>query len=118
MLLKLVSILAIFTLMLVACSDSGKETSKATKDNGSDKPKTVEITDAHGKVTVPVNPKNVVALDNRTFETLADWGIKLAAAQRILCLLIQHIKRMKKFKILGITVNQILKLLPLQTLTL
>lgn len=39
MLLKLVSILAIFTLMLVACSDSGKETSKATKDNGSDKPK-------------------------------------------------------------------------------
>lgn len=82
MLLKLVSILAIFTLMLVACSDSGKETSKATKDNGSDKPKTVEITDAHGKVTVPVNPKNVVALDNRTFETLADWGIKLAAAPK------------------------------------
>ena len=40
MLLKLVSILAIFTLMLVACSDSGKETSKANnKDNGSDKPK-------------------------------------------------------------------------------
>lgn len=82
MLLKLVSILAIFTLMLVACSDSGKETSKATKDNSSDKPKTVEITDAHGKVTVPVNPKNVVALDNRTFETLADWGIKLAAAPK------------------------------------
>ncbi len=37
--------------------------------------KTVEITDAHGKVTVPVNPKNVVALDNRTFETLADWEL-------------------------------------------
>ena len=108
MLLKLVSILAVFTLMLVACSDSSKETSKANnKDNGSDKPKTVEITDAHGTVKVPVNPKNVVALDNRTFETLSDWGIKLAAAQRISCLLIQHIKRMKKFKILGITVNQI-----------
>ena len=118
MLLKLVSILAVFTLMLVACSDSGKETSKATKDNSSDKPKTVEITDAHGKVTVPVNPKNVVALDNRTFETLADWGIKLAAAPRMSCLLIQHIKRMKKFKISGITVNQILKLSQLQTLTL
>ncbi len=40
MLLKLVSILAIFTLMLVACSDSSKETSKANnKDNGSDKSK-------------------------------------------------------------------------------
>lgn len=83
MLLKLVSILAVFTLMLVACSDSSKETSKANnKDNGSDKPKTVEITDAHGTVKVPVNPKNVVALDNRTFETLSDWGIKLAAAPK------------------------------------
>ena len=82
MLLKLVSILAIFTLMLVACSDSSKETSKANKGDSSDKPKTVEITDAHGTVTVPVNPKNVVALDNRTFETLADWGIELAAAPK------------------------------------
>src|SRR6476660_2093995 len=82
MLLKLVSILAIFTLMLVACSDSSKETSKANKGDSSDKPKTVEITDAHGTVKVPVNPKNVVALDNRTFETLADWGIKLAAAPK------------------------------------
>ena len=40
MLLKLVSILAIFTLMLVACSDSSKETSKANKGDSSDKPKT------------------------------------------------------------------------------
>jgi len=43
---------------------------------------TVEITDAHGTVTVPVNPQNVVALDNRTFETLVDWGIELAAAPK------------------------------------
>ena len=43
---------------------------------------TVEITDIYGTVTVPVNPKSVVALDNRTFETLADWGIKLAAAPK------------------------------------
>ena len=108
MLLKLVSILAIFTLMLVACSDSSKETSKANnKDNGSDKPKTVEITDAHGTVKVPVNPKNVVALDNRTFETLSDWGIKLAAAPKDIMPADSAYKRMKKFKILGITVNQI-----------
>lgn len=118
MLLKLVSILAIFTLMLVACSNPGKETLKATKDNGSDKPKTVEITDAHGKVTVPVNPKNVVALDNRTFETLADWGIKLAAAPKDVMPADSAYKRMKKFKISGITANQILKLSQLQTLTL
>nr|7SF6_A Chain A, Ferric-anguibactin-binding protein FatB [Desulfitobacterium hafniense DCB-2] len=43
---------------------------------------TVEITDVHGTVTVPVNPKNVVALDNRTFETLSDWGIELAAVPK------------------------------------
>lgn len=42
----------------------------------------VEITDIHGTVTVPVNPERVVALDNRTFETLSDWGISLAAAPK------------------------------------
>jgi iron complex transport system substrate-binding protein len=79
--LKLVGILAVLTLMLAACTDSSKET-QASKTNDSDKPKTVEITDARGTVSVPVNPKNVVALDNRTFETLSDWGIKLAAAPK------------------------------------
>lgn len=43
---------------------------------------TVEVTDIYGTVTVPVNPKNVVALDNRTFETLSDWGIELAAVPK------------------------------------
>ena len=43
---------------------------------------TVEVTDIYGTVTVPVNPKSVVALDNRTFETLADWGIELAAVPK------------------------------------
>lgn len=45
-------------------------------------PEIVEITDIHGTVVVPVNPKNVVALDNRTFETLSDWGIELAAVPK------------------------------------
>ena len=45
-------------------------------------PEIVEITDIHGTVAVPVNPKNVVALDNRTFETLSDWGIELAAVPK------------------------------------
>lgn len=49
---------------------------------GSDTDATVEITDIHGSVTVPVNPERVVALDNRTFETLSDWGIPLAAAPK------------------------------------
>lgn len=88
MFLKFVGIIAVLTLMLVACSDSSNKSnqeSKSNEDNGSKevaKPATVEITDAHGTVTVPVNPKNVVALDNRTFETLADWKIELAAVPK------------------------------------
>ncbi|GGE81208.1 siderophore ABC transporter substrate-binding protein [Priestia taiwanensis] len=79
--LKLAGLLAVSALMLGACTDSSKET-QASKTNDSEKPKTVEINDAHGTVSVPVNPKNVVALDSRTFETLADWDIKLAAAPK------------------------------------
>ncbi|MFJ8518116.1 siderophore ABC transporter substrate-binding protein [Lysinibacillus xylanilyticus] len=88
MFLKFVGIIAVLTLMLVACSDSSNKSnqeSKSNEDNGSKevaKPATVEITDAHGTVTVPVNPKNVVALDNRTFETLADWNIDLVAVPK------------------------------------
>lgn len=86
--LKLVVLMAVLTLMLAACSSSNNEGNQETKSseaNGSEevaKPTTVEITDAHGTVTVPINPKNVVALDNRTFETLADWEIELAAVPK------------------------------------
>jgi len=96
--LKLTVFIAIFALLLVACSNSndgdnnqssnGNESPETNEqqENGNeeseseDQADTVEITDAHGTVTVPVNPQNVVALDNRSFETLADWGIELAAA--------------------------------------
>lgn len=86
--LNLVGIMAVLILMLAACSNSSNKTNeepKPTKDNGSEevaKPTTVEITDAHGTVTVPVNPKNVIALDSRTFETLADWEIELVAVPK------------------------------------
>lgn len=43
---------------------------------------TVKIKDLTGEVEVRKNPKKVVALDNRTFETLEDWGIKLVAAPK------------------------------------
>ncbi|MEI3613083.1 siderophore ABC transporter substrate-binding protein [Pseudogracilibacillus sp. SO30301A] len=89
----IIAIFAIFTLMLGACSNSGNETDDADEQvndstetdeeaGGSSEDTTIEITDAHGTVTVPVNPKNVVALDSRTFKTLSDWGIELAAAPR------------------------------------
>ncbi|MFV0450622.1 MAG: siderophore ABC transporter substrate-binding protein [Propioniciclava sp.] len=41
---------------------------------------TVTVTDNWGKQTVTVPPSSVVATDNRTFETLDAWGVKLAAA--------------------------------------
>lgn len=78
MFLKLVSILVVFILMLVVCLDLSKEILKVNnKDNGSDKLKMVEIIDVYGIVKVFVNLKNVVVLDNRMFEILFDWGIKL-----------------------------------------
>ncbi len=93
---KLAIIIATLALMLAACSsNSSNGTSEPagtgnTAGNGKTngqvnepaKATTVEITDVHGTVIVPVNPKNVVALDNRTFETLVDWGIELAAAPK------------------------------------
>ncbi|MGE7880221.1 siderophore ABC transporter substrate-binding protein [Peribacillus muralis] len=83
--IKWTVIVAMFFLMLAACSNSSNENGKTEtkgKENDSTEASTVEITDAHGTVTVPVNPKNVIALDNRTFETLANWGIELAAVPK------------------------------------
>lgn len=78
----------ILLLSLTACGpaaqvDQDSETNPALEiiaeeDTG----ETVEITDAHGSIRVPVKPKNVVALDNRTFETLSDWGIELSAVPK------------------------------------
>ncbi|MGG0821997.1 siderophore ABC transporter substrate-binding protein [Paenibacillus turicensis] len=80
---------AVFALALTACSNSSKTAnSNAKSDTTSTNaattttPSTIEITDAHGKVTVPVNPKKVVALDSRTFETLAAWDVKLVAVPK------------------------------------
>lgn len=83
-------VMMIFVLLLAACGSSNDATSEpeaiepkvSGQTEESTEPATVEITDAHGTVTVPVNPKNVVALDNRTFETLAAWGIELAAVPK------------------------------------
>ncbi len=84
---QLAFLTALLVLVLAACSSSKGETDQQSNEGSKDKedtPKveTVEITDAQGKVTVPVNPERVVALDNRTFQTLEDWGIKLAAAPK------------------------------------
>ena len=67
---KLVALVALIALVLTSCVVASADTA------------TVEITDIYGTVTVPVKPTRVVALDNRTFETLSDWGIVLAAAPK------------------------------------
>ena len=77
---KLAIIITAFALLLTGCTSPSNEIDDQEKEAVEDS--TVEITDLHGKVTVPVNPKKVVALDNRTFETLADWGIELAAVPK------------------------------------
>ena len=41
---------------------------------------TVTVEDNNGPQTITVPPNSVVATDNRTFETLADWGVELKAA--------------------------------------
>ena len=106
-LIKTVAISMSLALMLTACGSGGANEAPANTDNAevteapaaSEAPETleateapavaeateagtVEITDIHGTVVVPVNPQRVVALDNRTFETLSDWGVELAAAPK------------------------------------
>lgn len=75
-------IMTTFALMLTACTNSSNPTVNPQTNDQVSEASTVEITDVHGTVTVPVNPKNVVALDNRTFETLSGWGIELAAVPK------------------------------------
>lgn len=68
-----------FTTLTVLALLSGCATTTKADTNVQ---KTVEITDAKGKVKVPFKPNRVVALDNRTFETLDEWKIELAAAPK------------------------------------
>lgn len=62
-------------------------TAKPTNDGndasiGQEKSDTVTITDAHGEVEVPRNPKKVVALDSRNYEVLEAMGVDLVAAPK------------------------------------
>ncbi|WP_214816897.1 siderophore ABC transporter substrate-binding protein [Exiguobacterium sp. s59] len=76
---KLSLMLTLLVFVLAACGGTS-ETKQEENVDGATKTETVEITDAHGTIEVPVNPEKVVALDNRTFETLAAWDIDLVAA--------------------------------------
>ncbi len=86
--LKSTAIMAAAVLMMTACSSPSStttgttETAETTAAVTSKEDLTVEINDIHGPVTVPVNPQKVISLDNRTYETLSDWGIELVAAPK------------------------------------
>lgn len=69
-------------LTLSACSGGAEETSseETSAEASSAEASSVEIEDNHGTQTVATPPQNVVSTDNRTFETLCDWGVELAAA--------------------------------------
>ena len=71
-------------LALTACGSSSGETDAAGAADDGAAEGTIEIEDNNGAQTVEVPPASVVATDNRTFETLADWGVTLTAAARTL----------------------------------
>ena len=81
-----IAVLAAGALALSACggnTDSGSEESsapEATTPAAEAAPTSVEFEDNNGKHTIELPLKSVVATDNRTFQTLADWDIKLSAA--------------------------------------
>jgi len=89
--LKSTAIMAAAVLMMTACSSPSStttsttettETAETTAAVTNKEDLTVEINDIHGPVTVPVNPQKVISLDNRTYETLSNWGIELVAAPK------------------------------------
>jgi len=98
--LKLTAFAAIAALVLTGCSSatapasqasseapvSSQASSEASSSGEADAPEedaTVEITDVSGAVVVvPVNPQRVIALDNRTFQTLDAWGVELVAGPK------------------------------------
>lgn len=74
--LKAIALAGATMLALAGCS-GGTDT-----EPGATETTTVEITDNEGTKAVPSPPQSVVATDNRTFETLSDWGVTLKAAPR------------------------------------
>ncbi|MGO2002907.1 MULTISPECIES: siderophore ABC transporter substrate-binding protein [Micrococcaceae] len=71
--LRLGALLGASALALTACG--GASEASADASDGA----TVSIEDNNGTQAVPNPPASVVATDNRTFETLSDWGVELSA---------------------------------------
>lgn len=63
-------------------SNDEQASESVSEDSSGQDNDTITITDKHGEVTVPKNPKRVVALDSRTFEVLEKFGVDLVAAPK------------------------------------
>jgi len=72
--LTLTSLALAATLGLAGCATEAPAAEQTTSVAA-----TVTVTDNNGEHTI-TTPVSVVALDNRTFQTLSDWGIELSAA--------------------------------------
>ncbi|MBH0082064.1 siderophore ABC transporter substrate-binding protein [Salinibacterium sp. SWN167] len=68
-------LVGVLALALAACSTA---TPEAADSNGAEA--SVQFEDNNGSHTLSTPFTSVVATDNRTFETLSDWGIELSAA--------------------------------------
>ncbi|MDP9801454.1 iron complex transport system substrate-binding protein [Arcanobacterium wilhelmae] len=80
--LAITASIASLTLTLAACSASSTF-SNMPMSGAHQKSQAVTVTDLSGKsVTVPSNPASVVATDNRSFQILQNWGVKLSAAPK------------------------------------
>ncbi|AWH92397.1 siderophore ABC transporter substrate-binding protein [Dietzia lutea] len=75
--LRIGAVLSALALGLTACGSDGDVENTAAEGGETT---TIEIEDNNGIQTVTVPPQSVVATDNRTFETLSDWGVELKAA--------------------------------------
>ncbi|WP_017587702.1 siderophore ABC transporter substrate-binding protein [Nocardiopsis ganjiahuensis] len=70
------SLILASSLVIAGCSTDQQDADASAAAEGA----TAEVEDNNGTQTVNTPPASVVALDNRTFETLSDWDIELSAA--------------------------------------
>lgn len=77
---RVAALIAVGALGLSACGSPDAESAEG-ENNNADDAAAVEVTDMAGTThTVPADPTSVVATDNRTFRTLAEWDVELSAA--------------------------------------
>lgn len=74
----LYAVMATTIFLLLAACGGGNGASEPSSVSAREK--TIDVEDNYGVQTVKVPPQRVVATDNRLFQTLADWKIKLVAA--------------------------------------